>query len=189
MSCATFKATTENPSVAPFTKGGGPKDRGIFASSRYFHKRRKDAKVTGRCPSSRTNARDLREISPSGRNDNDSELGALASWREEYPSPRFLQSGKFAQASQTVSFCTGQKISPNKKSERRGGWHAPWGGGIGVATKVAWARQTRTRSSRNLSGHPFPSVRPEPCRRTPKEFVSIPLLQPVTPFGPVDKAC
>jgi hypothetical protein len=39
MSCATFKAKTENPSIAPFAKGGGPKDRGIFASSRHFHKR------------------------------------------------------------------------------------------------------------------------------------------------------
>ena len=39
MSCATFKATTENPPMAPFAKGGGPKDRGIFASNRYFHKR------------------------------------------------------------------------------------------------------------------------------------------------------
>ncbi len=33
--------------MAPFAKGGGPKDRGIFASSRHFHKRRKDAKVSG----------------------------------------------------------------------------------------------------------------------------------------------
>jgi hypothetical protein len=40
MSCATFKATTENPPMAPFAKGGGPKDRGIFASNRHFHKRR-----------------------------------------------------------------------------------------------------------------------------------------------------
>src|SRR5512143_1871931 len=39
MSCATFKATTENPPMAPFAKGGGPKDRGIFASKRHFHKR------------------------------------------------------------------------------------------------------------------------------------------------------
>ena len=31
--------------MAPFGKGGGPKDRGIFASNRHFHKRRKDAKV------------------------------------------------------------------------------------------------------------------------------------------------
>jgi hypothetical protein len=30
--------------MAPFDKGGGPKDRGIFASNRHFHKRRKDAK-------------------------------------------------------------------------------------------------------------------------------------------------
>ena len=30
--------------MAPFAKGGGPKDRGIFASNRHFHKRRKDAK-------------------------------------------------------------------------------------------------------------------------------------------------
>ena len=27
--------------MAPFGKGGGPKDRGIFASSRHFHERRK----------------------------------------------------------------------------------------------------------------------------------------------------
>jgi hypothetical protein len=45
MSCATFKATTENPPMAPFAKVGGPKDRVIFASSRYFHKRRKGAKL------------------------------------------------------------------------------------------------------------------------------------------------
>ena len=25
--------------MAPFAKGGGPKDRGIFASNRHFHKR------------------------------------------------------------------------------------------------------------------------------------------------------
>jgi hypothetical protein len=30
MSRATFKATMENPSMAPFPKGGGPKDRGIL---------------------------------------------------------------------------------------------------------------------------------------------------------------
>ncbi|HET9917418.1 MAG TPA: hypothetical protein VFQ89_09945 [Candidatus Binatia bacterium] len=36
MSCATFKATTENPPMAPFAKGGGPKDRGIFASKSAF---------------------------------------------------------------------------------------------------------------------------------------------------------
>ena len=44
MSCATFKATTENPPWPPSPKGGGPKDRGIFASSRHFHKRRKGCK-------------------------------------------------------------------------------------------------------------------------------------------------
>jgi hypothetical protein len=27
--------------MAPFGKGGGPKDRRIFASNRHFHKRRK----------------------------------------------------------------------------------------------------------------------------------------------------
>jgi hypothetical protein len=92
MSCATFKAKTENPPMAPFAKGGGPKDRGIFASSRHFHKRAqrtqkrdrnifrqgaKAAKLTGRCPSSRANVRDLGKISPFGRNDIKSELGAL----------------------------------------------------------------------------------------------------------------
>ena len=30
--------------MAPFGKGGGRKDRGIFASNRHFHKRRKVAK-------------------------------------------------------------------------------------------------------------------------------------------------
>ena len=30
--------------MAPFAKGGGPKDRGIFASNRHFHKRRKERK-------------------------------------------------------------------------------------------------------------------------------------------------
>jgi hypothetical protein len=44
MSCATFKAMTENPPLAPFAKGGGPKDRGIFASNRHFHKSTKGAK-------------------------------------------------------------------------------------------------------------------------------------------------
>jgi hypothetical protein len=38
MSRAMFKATTENPPMAPFAKEGGPKDRGIFASHRHFHK-------------------------------------------------------------------------------------------------------------------------------------------------------
>jgi hypothetical protein len=36
MSCAAFKATTGNPPMAPFAKGGGPKDRGIFASQSAF---------------------------------------------------------------------------------------------------------------------------------------------------------
>ena len=45
MSCATFKATTQNPPMAPFAKGGGPKDRGIFSSNRYFHKRGKAREV------------------------------------------------------------------------------------------------------------------------------------------------
>jgi len=31
--------------MAHFAKGGGPKDRGIFASNRHFHKRRKGRKV------------------------------------------------------------------------------------------------------------------------------------------------
>jgi hypothetical protein len=35
MSCATFKATVENPSMAPFAKGGGPKDRGILPLSAF----------------------------------------------------------------------------------------------------------------------------------------------------------
>jgi hypothetical protein len=38
--------------------------------------------VTGRSPTSRAKARDLRKISPVGRNDNDSELGVFAPWRE-----------------------------------------------------------------------------------------------------------
>src|SRR5438093_4308106 len=41
-------------------------------------KGRKGAKVTGRGPSSRENARELREISPVGRNDNNLSLRA---WR------------------------------------------------------------------------------------------------------------
>jgi len=40
MSRATFKATTESPPMAPFAKGGWPKDRGIFASNQHFHKTR-----------------------------------------------------------------------------------------------------------------------------------------------------
>jgi hypothetical protein len=43
----------------------------------------RDAKVTGRGPSSRADARDLRKISPFGRNDNKSCLVSLASWREK----------------------------------------------------------------------------------------------------------
>ena len=46
-------------------------------------------KVTGQSPSSRADARDLREISPCGRNDNDSDLCAFATdflligWRKK----------------------------------------------------------------------------------------------------------
>ena len=50
------------------------------------------AKVTGQGPSSRAEARDLGEISPSGRNDNNSELGVFAPWREEFPNPRIFDS-------------------------------------------------------------------------------------------------
>src|SRR3990167_3388704 len=45
-------------------------------------KNAKDAKVTGRGPSSRANARDLRRISPFGRNDKGSFFACLGSWRE-----------------------------------------------------------------------------------------------------------
>ncbi len=38
----------------------------------------KRRKVTGQSPSSRADARDLREISPFGRNDNDSDLCVFA---------------------------------------------------------------------------------------------------------------
>ena len=43
-SCSPFGATPINPPIAPFAKGGGPQDRGIFGSQSYFHKRRKGAK-------------------------------------------------------------------------------------------------------------------------------------------------
>jgi hypothetical protein len=48
----------------------------------YLSQSREDAKVTGRRPSSRTDVRDLRKISPFGRNDNKYELCAFAPWRE-----------------------------------------------------------------------------------------------------------
>jgi len=50
MSFATFKATTENPPMAPFGKGGGPKDRGIFVSNRHFHKRNQGRQGDGPKP-------------------------------------------------------------------------------------------------------------------------------------------
>jgi len=50
--------------------------------------------VTGQCPSSRVNARDLRKISPVGGNDNKSELGALARGISE--SELFRMPEKFA---------------------------------------------------------------------------------------------
>jgi hypothetical protein len=43
----------------------------------YLAPRRQGAKVTGRCPSSRAKAKDLRNISPFGRNDIKSDLGVL----------------------------------------------------------------------------------------------------------------
>jgi len=46
--------------------------------------RRKGAKVTGRVPSSRANARDLRKISPFGRNDTERHFACFASWRETF---------------------------------------------------------------------------------------------------------
>ena len=48
-------------------------------------------KVTGQSPSSRANARDLREISPFGRNDNDSDLCVFAPLRERSPSDPLVQ--------------------------------------------------------------------------------------------------
>ena len=50
--------------------------------------------MTGLCPSSRGNARDLRKISPFGRNDIDAELGALAggiSESEMFPMSEYLR--------------------------------------------------------------------------------------------------
>ena len=63
MSCATFKAKTENPPMAPFAKGGGPKDRGIFASSRHFQRapRRKGDGPMPVIPSEREGSRFLPE--------------------------------------------------------------------------------------------------------------------------------
>ena len=49
--------------------------------------RREGAKVTGRCPSSRGDARVLGKISPFGRNDNVSELGVFAPLRENISFP------------------------------------------------------------------------------------------------------
>jgi hypothetical protein len=53
-------------------------------------KHAKGAKVTGLCPSSRADARDLRKISPWGRNDNKSELGVL--WALAGVNPLFVYS-------------------------------------------------------------------------------------------------
>jgi hypothetical protein len=84
MNCAALKATTENPPMAPFGKGGGPKDRGIFASNRHFHERRKDAKVRNRCHF------DRREKSLLSSPQNDGlcpSLSVFAPWREKNPNP------------------------------------------------------------------------------------------------------
>jgi len=48
-----------------------------YAQDKLRRRDAKAAKVTGQGPSSRANARDLRKISPLGRNDIDSELGVL----------------------------------------------------------------------------------------------------------------
>jgi hypothetical protein len=48
----------------------------------------------GRGPSSRANVRDLRKISPFGRNDINSELSVFAPLREEYPNPRVFDTWK-----------------------------------------------------------------------------------------------
>jgi hypothetical protein len=34
-----FAATPTNPPIAPFAKGGGPQDRGIFVSGQEFYER------------------------------------------------------------------------------------------------------------------------------------------------------
>jgi hypothetical protein len=46
--------------------------------------------------------RGIREISPSGRNDNDSELGVFAPWREEFPNLRIVDSWNFKAARMLV---------------------------------------------------------------------------------------
>ena len=48
-------------------------------------------KVTGQCPSSPVDARNLKRISPFGRNDNDSDLCAFAPLRERSSPARLVQ--------------------------------------------------------------------------------------------------
>ena len=55
---------------------------------------RKGAKVMNPCPSARANARDLKKISPCGRNDISSGLGVFAPLREAYPNPRVFDHRK-----------------------------------------------------------------------------------------------
>src|SRR3970282_1089509 len=74
--------------------------------SDYLPQRRQGAKVTGRGPSSRANARDLRKISPFGRNDKESFFPNLASLRLGGRNVRiraFLAPGKFAHAAQIIT--------------------------------------------------------------------------------------
>ena len=62
--------------MAPFAKGGGPKDRGIFASNRYFHKRRQVRKV-----------RRIRVKTVLRNYYFSSKLGDFAPWRDKFLNP------------------------------------------------------------------------------------------------------
>src|SRR3970040_1213144 len=65
-------------------------------------KNAKDAKVTGRGSSSRANARDLRKISPFGRNDRGSFFACLVSWRDKFSCIHSVQhfQGKYLEVSE-----------------------------------------------------------------------------------------
>src|SRR3990167_734152 len=83
--------------------------------------RRQGAKVTGRGPSSRANARDLRKISPFGRNDKESFFPNLASLRLGGRNVRiraFLAPGKFAHAAQIITDSS-TRFSPDCAGEKR----------------------------------------------------------------------
>ena len=81
--------------------------------------------MTGRGPSSQANARDLRKISPFGRNDKESFFPNLASLRLGGRNDRiraFLAPGKFAQAAKTLSYSNAKGQAPDARSKEHGAW-------------------------------------------------------------------